>query len=269
MDSQLKILILTVLIALSKQDAVSLQKFMLNSKNTGITVFEPSSFECRTPTNVLPSIWKYVMVCSISSAGVSSDENGYVITSFKTSEGPSGIIEGVVKSTYAPSNLLPFSENDATYLLLDHREWGNYFITGVLSGCDIWIANDENDYDPLVVHVNANDIADPVANLKHKQNLAMATLDYFNQDTQLDYKYIQRVSYNYAKETPNPDDINEYWNEFKEETGIPYTFYYPARAVFFGLYASDEWRFAIKDGATGKIIEKVKCSESCTCCVVS
>ena len=268
MDSQLKILILTVLIALSKQDAASLQKFMLNSKNTGITVFEPSSFKCRTPTNVLPSIWKYVMVCSISSAGVSSDQNDFVITSFETSEG-SEDIEGVVESTYAPSNLLPFVENEATYLLPDHKKWGNFFITSVLTGCDTWVADDDSGYDPLIVHVNANDIADPVANLKQKQNLAMATLDYFNQDTRLNYEYIQRVSYDYAKETPNPDDINEYWNEFTDETGIPYTLYYPAKAVFFGLYASSAWNFAVKNIESGEIIKHIKCSESCTCCVVS
>ena len=210
----------------------------MDPRNREIAVFEPNFGDCLKETHVAENIHRYELKCSLTSAGINTEDMLGIET---------------LENTDAQSNVLPWKENIATYLLLDDEKWGKFFITSTLSGCDVWVADDESGYDPLIVHINynLNDIAVP--NLTEKQNRAMSVLDYFKRETGYDYRYIACVSYDWASEGKYVDEIKEYWNTFTQETRIPYTLYNPAHALFFGTFASGEWTFAVKNLESGKI----------------
>ena len=50
MDSQLKVLILLVLVTLSKQDVTNLKKYLMDPRNREIAVFEPNFGDCLKET---------------------------------------------------------------------------------------------------------------------------------------------------------------------------------------------------------------------------
>ena len=53
----------------------------------------------------------------------------------------------------------------------------------------------------------------------------MEVLAYFNEKNKQEYEFIQRISYDYANDPDTPvsqkEEIDDYWNKFKAETGIP------------------------------------------------
>ena len=88
------------------------------------------------------------------------------------------LTENSERQIKSSGNYLPFLEDKAMFLRVNRAMWGIFFGTAPLAGCDIWIA-DHKDYEPLILHINANAIKDPVVNLQHKQDLAKEILDYF------------------------------------------------------------------------------------------
>ena len=177
----------------------------------------------------------------------------------------------VVSKFVSPTNYLPWAPDKAIALLLDSNKWGDWFLTAPLSerGCDVWIA-DHDDYEPLVIRVNANDLSDnPVESLQYKQRLAFQFLGYFNKNYQKKkhkfYRFVQRVSYNYAAAEDDDDEgsdvdaINEYWNQFTKDTNIPFSFYLSQSGFFYGYYSSSAWHFALKDLESGKLLLNLDC----------
>ena len=155
------------------------------------------------------------------------------------------------------TNFLPSEPNTARVLLLDHNERGNLFFTTVLSGCDVWVATGGEGSEPLVLHINADGIEDRAENLRYKEYLACKALKVFNTERQDEsgYKFIQRLSYDYARTVLAPNAINEYWANFEKNfngycssdyQGIDVNLY-PGDALhgFYGWYDSDsgEWIF--------------------------
>ena len=142
----------------------------------------------------------------------------------------------------------------------------------------MWIA-DHDDYEPLVIHINANSLGDkPVKNLQYKQRLAFQFLQYFNQNVQKQqrkfYRFVQRVSYDYAAaeddddEGSDVDTIKEYWNQFTKDTNIPSSFYLSQSGFFYGYYSSSAWHFTLKDLESGKLLLNLDCENSNSVCIV-
>ena len=201
--------------------------------------------------------------------------NNFYLTVFV---GASAANYKVVPKFVSPTNYLPWGVDKATTLLLDSNSWGNWFLTATLSGCDVWIA-DHDDYEPLVIHINANSLGDkPVENLQYKQELAFQVLQYFNQNTQKQqrkfYRFVQRVSYDYAAAEDDNDEksatdaINEYWNQFAKDTNIPFSFYLSQSGFFYGYYSSSAWHFTLKDLTSGKLLLNLDCENSNSVCLV-
>ena len=172
----------------------------------------------------------------------------------------------------SPTNYLPWGEDRAKALLLNSNSWGEWFLTAPLSGCDVWIA-DHDDYEPLVIHINANSLGDkPVENLQYKQRLAFDVLNYFNQNIQKQqkkfYRFVQRISYNYAKKIGSDvDAIGEYWNQFTKDN-IPFSLYWDQLGFFYGFYSSSTWHFVLKDLKSGKLLLKLDCENPESKCIV-
>ena len=178
------------------------------------------------------------------------------------------------------ANFLHYEMDKAVFLQVNRAMWGFWFGTDMLSGCDIWIAVHE-DYDPLIIHINANSIKNPVDNLIYKQNLAKQALDYFNENEIIEedkyYDFHQRISYDFAKDhEPIKDEIDEYWNNFKVEHNIPYYLYYYEKGqngvFFYGIYDTcyftEAWKFALKVIRSGNVLAQFSCSTRYLYCTV-
>ena len=60
--------------------------------------------------------------------------------------------------TLQRTHFLPYETNRGTYMQLSYAEFGDWFFTPSLSGCDIWIAHDRNrKRQPLIIHINSHD----------------------------------------------------------------------------------------------------------------
>lgn len=92
------------------------------------------------------------------------------------------------------------------------------------------------------------------------------------------YKFIQRISYDYAKSNPSDADrITDYWNRFVEENKqIPYVLYYAGQdihgAFFYGIYDTcyftEVWKFVLKEIESGKILLQISCSTQGSYCTL-
>lgn len=188
-------------------------------------------------------------------------------------------ITPIDQARQSETNFLPWHPDKATFLRLDHGTWGPWYVTSPLSGCDVWIADHKN-FDPLTIHINANFLAQfPLRNLQYKEDLANIALNYFNerimQNPAYYYKFIQRISYNYANDpdiTPEEkQDIDNYWEDFR----FPYVLYHTDKgeiAFLYGTYASgwfsSTWNFVLKELNSGKILLDLDCNESSTLCTI-
>ena len=173
------------------------------------------------------------------------------------------------------TNYLPWFPNKATFVLLDHSKWGNWYFTDPVSGCDIWIADREGGFEPLTIHINANAITNNlVHNLMYKQNLATNVLKLFNKKYNQEYTFIQRISYDYASDpdtcSKQKGEIDEYWNDFKDENRIPYVLYSAGQGFFYGLYdaVTATWDFVLKDLNKGDLLLSIDCSVQQSSCSI-
>ena len=75
----------------------------------------------------------------------------YIDTNIKIQE------HGIDQSTLQDTNFLPYVENHATFMQLDHSRFGNWFFTSPLSGCEVWIVHDRSGEQPFIIHLNSID----------------------------------------------------------------------------------------------------------------
>ena len=180
------------------------------------------------------------------------------------------------KKLQTDTNFLPFSEDRATFMHLNHKQFGNWFATSPLSGCDVWIADSKN-LEPVVIHINANKYGKaPLRNLEYKQGLANDILKHLNRGTgRPKYEFVLRISYNFARDgltsRQEKTRINGYWNEFKNRyKDIPFVLYKIDEGAGF-LYGTHNmrlpklgraWNFLLKDLGSGRILENIACTAS-------
>ena len=169
------------------------------------------------------------------------------------------------ESLLTTTNFLPWSPDQAMYMTINHKKWGDWFITGPLSGCDVWLAARKG-AEPLAIHINANKYSNqPLENLKYKEELALRALNYFNDKIMLGDKYyfILRTSYNFNKDSTmtatQKDKVTEYWNRFEEKNPKVVRILYLGKGLFYGTYniltTLEQWEFALKDLDGGKVYE--------------
>lgn len=178
----------------------------------------------------------------------------------------------VDKNTKTDTDYLPADKNKASFKLLQAKN-GSMFITSVLTGCDVWIA-DRMGVQPLVVHVNAYQYSgDPVRQLTYMEGLATEALNYFNDKiTQNYYKYIMRVSSDFAGQYPSDrDKINDYWNQFSRKN-IPHVLYDASNpALLYGTLNAPqniEWYFRLKDLIHGRLMLRMNCNDNANACTI-
>ena len=174
------------------------------------------------------------------------------------------------------TNFLPFVENQAAFMYLNHKAFGNFFATTPLSGCDVWIA-DAKRREPVIIHINANELGeDPLQNLEYKEDLAQKILKHLGHQ----YQFVLRVSYDFAKDRNSRryhEGIEKYWNGFKSKfSGVPLVLYEIKSGLGF-LYGTHDiefeklgrvWNFFLKDLGKGDIVKKVGCSIDKLGCVI-
>ena len=178
------------------------------------------------------------------------------------------------KMRRAATNFLPFVQDQAAFMYLNHKNFGNFFATTKLSGCDVWIA-DAKRKEPVVIHINANELGEePVQNLEYKEDLAQKILNHLGYQ----YRFVLRVSYDFAKDKVSRkyhEGIEDYWNGFKIRfSDVPLVLYEIKSGQRF-LYGTHDierlgraWNFFLKDLGKGDIIKKVGCSINKLGCVI-
>ena len=57
-------------------------------------------------------------------------------------------------STQQKTHYLPWMPNHATFMQLNHLQFGDWFFTAELSGCEVWIAHDRKGKQPFIIHLN-------------------------------------------------------------------------------------------------------------------
>ena len=178
------------------------------------------------------------------------------------------------KKLQTDTNFLPFLEDRATFMHLNHNQFGNWFATSPLSGCDVWIADSKN-LEPVVIHINANKFGNqPLRNLEYKQELANNILNHLNRGTgRQKYEFVLRISYDFEhdKDTSRQEKtrINGYWNTFKKShSNILFVLYKIDKDAGF-LYGTHNmrlpklgraWKFRLKDLGSGRILESIACT---------
>ena len=184
---------------------------------------------------------------------------------------------GIDSQLSSNTHYLPWFPDEALFMLLDHSKWGNWYFTSRLSGCDVWIADREGGFEPLTIHINANALqSDPVKNLEHKERLATRALNTFNQKYQQAYRFIQRISYDYASDpyttSSEKEAINNYWQRYIAGTGIPHALYLTESGFFYGIYDAGAftgaWNFVLKDLIGGGILLRIDCSVQQSSCTI-
>ena len=98
-------------------------------------------------------------------------------------------------------------------------------------------------------------------NLVYKQNLAVKALTEFNQKYKQNYRFIQRISYDYASDpySSKKEQIHKYWNTFKSNN-IPFVLYRTDQGFLYGTYYNTKWYFVLKELLSGKIHLNLACS---------
>ena len=243
----------------SKGDGYVLKKWMDSAKGVK-NIVESSvsvSYNISQDTNI-------VEIQQIRPIKAAKCEEENVLTAFSN---PDSDYCTADEELVSETNFLPWSEDKATFMRLDHIRWGIWFFTSKLSGCDIWIADRKGEFEPLVIHANANSLGnDPVRNLQCKQNLSMMALTKFNQKYNQSYKFIQRISYDFASvpglSPEQKEQIKEYWNSFKSYK-IPFVLYKIQNenqiGFVYGTYSNAKWYFVLKELNSGKILVKIAC----------
>ena len=146
---------------------------------------------------------------------------------------------------------LPFEPKKDTYMILDPSVV-RWFFTSTLSGCDIFVAVDQQlGNRPIVIHSNRNNCGNKLQNLQVKGTSADLMLK-----SHPDYTLIARV---YGE--PLPDEkagpyLKQYATQHAGIKLISYNTNPPAIAqafYFIGHYVPEQWKFIVKgktDGTT-------------------
>ena len=148
---------------------------------------------------------------------------------------------------------LPFEVDKNTYMILDPSVV-RWFFTSTLSGCDIFVAVDQQlGNRPIVIHSNRNNCGNKLQNLQEKGTSVDLRLK-----SHPDYTLIARV---YVE--PLPEDkvgAYEYLKQYETQHAgiklISYNTNPPAIAqafYFIGHYVPEQWKFIVKgkiDGTT-------------------
>ena len=258
---QASFFLLLLLITPSQGGTRQLQKWLDNPRTTSI-LFRKDSSIALSERDVMGRVIKEVERTGPIIVGVCEDKHFMWIYS-----GEKRLCQTVMsQELQSLTNYLPMKENGASYLLLEAAP--PFYITDQLSGCDVWIAERPNSR-PLTIHINSNENAnDPSTNLYEKERLAEQVLGIFNDGHGNGYRFVLRLSYNYAKNLRPPcpiqsNEINNYWNDFGQrypDLPLGHHLYDNPGTLFYGMYHDREnlWVYSLKDVITGNVA-KIGC----------
>lgn len=123
--------------------------------------------DATSSTSVTDTAVKYVQSAAIY-VGKNADSNFLYVSQNKDDLDP---------NDSADSNFLPYNSNKASYLIISTLNWGLWFFTSELTGCEIWIAT-ENGNTPVMFHVNTMDCDYSTEKLQQRENMAVDALNY-------------------------------------------------------------------------------------------
>ena len=182
---------------------------------------------------------------------------------------------GIPLTSSAATNYLPYVENGATVIHLNHIARGNWFATDKLGGCDVWIVKPDGFVEPLVIHANANNYRyDPAGGLQFKEDLVKKVLDYFTNHNNISgYHFVYRISpsFEHIKNKRNKTKLSKYWKNVKHKCCKYPTAKTPQYTLFYGTVSGtleEEWEFVLKLGMSlkrekpeilNKILLKITC----------
>ena len=107
--------------------------------------------------------------------------------------------------TLQRTHFLPYEENRGTYMQLSYAEFGDWFFTSQLSGCEIWIAHDRNSKtQPLIIHSNSFDCQHE-RKLTENVQLSTAALMHYNNKYNRHYELVHRVMWDIRDLSTDPD----------------------------------------------------------------
>ena len=123
--------------------------------------------------------------------------------------------------------------NHATFMQLSYNQFGNWFFTAPLSGCEIWIAHDRNpESQPLIIYINTHDCGDERI-LGERERLGSDALERYNNENDRRYELLQRIMPRNPKVYPNPDD---YLHGLHERFPHAHLSIYDGHAIFYGMH---------------------------------
>jgi hypothetical protein len=150
---------------------------------------------------------------------------------------------------------LTYEENMNTFMVLD-PDRARWFFTSSLTGCDIFVAIDQNNpNNPLVIHSNMNVINNDKDNLKHKGDTV---------DMIMEKEFVRGYELKARVYHKSPDvNARKYMDTYRNEhPHIEIIMFYNAESqdspfLFFGYYSNSVWHFFIKaknGGETYKVL---------------
>ena len=160
----------------------------------------------------------------------------------------------LVPANSSQSNFLPAEADKACVLRILRQPFGDWFFTGFLSGCEVWIATRKGK-DPVMFHVNTVGCEYTTEDLTERENMAIAA----NEAIGSTYNYT--LVYRLMRPYPNITAIGGYLTEFhNRRPNIRVGAYAPGAhdgGTFYGQYpaqpASDNtvvyagWSFRCKN----------------------
>ena len=139
--------------------------------------------DATSSTSVTDTAVKYVQSAAIY-VGKNADSNFLYVSQNK---------DDLDSNDSADSNFLPYNPNKASYLIIKTLNWGLWFFTAELSGCEIWIAT-ENGRTPVMFHVNTMNCDYSTEKLQQRENMAVDALNYINEQAGSNiYAFVYRL----------------------------------------------------------------------------
>ena len=168
-------------------------------------------------------------------------------------------VADIDQTTLQTTHFLPWVPNRGTFMQLNNTEFGEWFFTSQLSGCEIWIAHDRNpNTQPLIIHVNSLDCENEQI-LGQREALGNAALMRYNTRHNRHYELLHRIMVDITKNPEVYTDPAGYLNGLHERFPHLQISIYDDNAAFYGMhrqpyYCEDEnaayyggWTFHLRN----------------------
>lgn len=140
------------------------------------------------------------------------------------------------EDTLQQTHFLPWVPNHGAFMQLSYADFGNWFFTSQLSGCEIWIAHDRNpNNQPLIIRVNSHDCQNE-KEIGEREALGVAALKRYNMNHKRHYELLQRIMVNISGNPVVYTDPDGYLSGLHRRFPHVQITMYDHHAVFYGMH---------------------------------